>query len=64
MKRAGIRDFDPLAARLTINTWITGEAAKTRDAVTSAIEEHRYNEAASALYSFVLACPFVTGIWS
>ncbi|NNE24946.1 MAG: valine--tRNA ligase [Rhizobiales bacterium] len=46
-------DFDPLAARLTINTWIAGEAARTRDAVASAIEEHRYNEAASALYSFV-----------
>ena len=46
-------DFDPLGARLTINTWIAGEVARTRDAITSGIEEHRYNEAAGAIYTFV-----------
>jgi valyl-tRNA synthetase len=46
-------DFDPVAARLTLNRWIVGEVARTRDAVTSGIEEHRYNEAAAALYGFV-----------
>jgi valyl-tRNA synthetase len=46
-------DFDPVAARLTLNRWIAGELVATRDAVTSAIEEHRYNEAAAALYGFV-----------
>ena len=49
------RDFnyDPVAARVTVNRWIAGEAARTRTAVTRAIEEHRYNEAAAALYQFV-----------
>jgi valyl-tRNA synthetase len=46
-------DFDPLAARLTINRWIVGETARTRDAVTRAIEEYKFNEAAGALYQFV-----------
>jgi valyl-tRNA synthetase len=49
------RDFnyDPVAARVTVNRWIAGEASRTRNAVTRAIEEHRYNEAATALYQFV-----------
>jgi valyl-tRNA synthetase len=49
------RDFnyDPVAARVTVNRWIAGEAARTRNTVTRAIEEHRYNEAAAALYHFV-----------
>ena len=46
-------NYDPVAARVTVNRWIAGEAARTRDAVTRAIEEHRYNEAAAALYQFV-----------
>jgi valyl-tRNA synthetase len=45
-------DFDPIATRLTLNRWIAGELVHTRDAVTKAIEEHRYNDAAAALYSF------------
>jgi valyl-tRNA synthetase len=45
-------DFDPVAARLTLNRWIAGELLRARNAVTSGIEEHRYNEAAAALYSF------------
>ena len=46
-------DFDPLGARLPINRWIAGEAAKTRDAVSTGIVEHRYNEAAASIYTFV-----------
>ena len=46
-------NYDPVAARVTVNRWIAGEAARTRNAVTKAIEEHRYNEAAAALYQFV-----------
>jgi valyl-tRNA synthetase len=42
-----------VAARLTLNRWIAGELLRARNAVTSGIEEHRYNEAAAALYSFV-----------
>ena len=46
-------EFDPLAARLDINRWIAGETAKTRDAVTAGILEHRYNDAAAAIYTFI-----------
>jgi valyl-tRNA synthetase len=46
-------DYDPVAARITVNRWIAGEAARTRDTVTKAIEEHKYNEAAASLYHFV-----------
>jgi valyl-tRNA synthetase len=46
-------DFDPVALRVTVNRWIAGEVARTRDAITKAIEEHRYNEAAAAAYNFV-----------
>ncbi|MBI2719135.1 MAG: valine--tRNA ligase [Rhizobiales bacterium] len=46
-------NYDPVAARVTVNRWIAGEAARTERAVTRAIEEHKYNEAAGALYQFV-----------
>ena len=46
-------NYDPVAARVTVNRWIAGETARTRDVVTRAIEEHKYNEAAGALYQFV-----------
>jgi valyl-tRNA synthetase len=45
-------DFDAIAARLTLNRWIAGELVRARDAVTAGIEEHRYNDAAAAIYSF------------
>ncbi len=45
--------FDPAQCKVTLNRWIAGEAARTRDAVTQAIAEHRYNDAAGALYSFI-----------
>ena len=45
--------YDPIAARLTVNRWIAGEAARTAQRITSAIEEHKYNEAAAAAYGFV-----------
>ncbi len=46
-------NYDPVAARVTVNRWIAGEAMRTERAVTRAIEEHKYNEAAGALYQFV-----------
>jgi valyl-tRNA synthetase len=46
-------NFDPVAARITINRWIAGEVARTRAAVSRAIEEYKFNEAAAALYQFV-----------
>lgn len=46
-------NYDPAGARQTLNRWITGEAMRTGREVTEAIEAHRYNEAASALYRFI-----------
>jgi valyl-tRNA synthetase len=45
-------NFDPLAARVQVNRWITGETARTRDIVTKAIEDYKFNDAATALYQF------------
>ncbi len=45
--------YDPLAARLTVNRWIAGEAARTEAEVRKAIEDYKFNEAAGTLYHFV-----------
>jgi valyl-tRNA synthetase len=45
--------YDPLAARLTVNCWISGEAARTEAEVRKAIEDYKFNEAAATLYHFV-----------
>ncbi|WP_174801072.1 valine--tRNA ligase [Martelella limonii] len=45
--------FRPSGATQTINRWILTELSKTTEAVTTAIENFRFNEAADALYRFV-----------
>ena len=45
--------LDVAAARHNINRWIAGETERTASTVSQAIEAHRYNEAAGALYHFV-----------
>jgi valyl-tRNA synthetase len=45
--------FVPEAAELTINRWILTELARTERDVTEALEAHRFNDAAGALYRFV-----------
>ena len=45
--------FDPASCNEVVNKWIAGEMEKAADAVTQAIEAHRYNEAASAIYNFI-----------
>ena len=47
--------FDPAADGETVNRWILTEATATAAAVTEAIENYRFNEAADALYHFVWA---------
>ena len=47
------KDFDPASAKEAVNRWIAGEAKRAAEAVTSGIEQHRYNDAAGALYQFV-----------
>ena len=49
----GDPSFDPSASKHLINRWIAGELQRARDEVTQAIESHKYNEAAGALYHFV-----------
>ncbi|MFT3986634.1 valine--tRNA ligase [Aestuariivirga sp.] len=46
-------NYDPLAARVTVNRWIAGEAARTERAVKQALQDYKFNEAAGALYQFV-----------
>ena len=46
------RDFEPNACREVVNRWIVGETAKTVAQVTQAIEAHKFNEAAGAVYRF------------
>jgi valyl-tRNA synthetase len=46
-------DYDPLAARVTVNRWIAGETARTEARVRQALGEYKFNEAAGALYQFV-----------
>ncbi len=38
---------------LTVNRWIMGEVARTREAVDAALEGYRFNDAANTLYAFV-----------
>jgi len=45
--------FRPADAKLTVNRWILTELAETVGAVTTGIEQFRFNEAAGALYRFV-----------
>ncbi|MGR3492870.1 MAG: valine--tRNA ligase, partial [Shimia sp.] len=40
-------------ATATVNRWIVGETAKTREAVDAALAAYRFNDAADALYKFI-----------
>ena len=46
-------DFDPGAAKVTLNRWIAGESERALAAVTEAIQAFRFNEAAGAIYHFI-----------
>ncbi len=45
-------EFDPVSAQLTVNRWIIDELARATGEVTEALEKYRFNDAASAAYSF------------
>ncbi len=49
---AAVAGFDPAAAKLTVNRWIVGEAAACERAVSEALGEYRFNDAAGAIYHF------------
>jgi valyl-tRNA synthetase len=46
-------DFDPAKAKTTLNKWIFAETSATTAAVTEAIEDYRFNDAANEVYRFV-----------
>src|SRR5579864_1063133 len=50
---ARVEGFDPATAKLTLNRWIRGEAAKTARQVTEALQNAAFDEAAAALYRFI-----------
>ena len=45
--------FDPSSVEQTLNKWIIGETARARIAVDHALEQYRFNDAATALYEFI-----------
>lgn len=45
--------FDPATAKVTLNRWIAGESERTVAAVTEALQNFRFNEAAGAIYHFI-----------
>jgi valyl-tRNA synthetase len=50
---AQVEGFDPCQAKVTLNQWIIGEAAKAVAETSSAITAYRFNDAANAAYRFV-----------
>jgi valyl-tRNA synthetase len=46
-------NFDPLSLREPLNRWMLGEARAALGEVSGAIEDYRFNDAASAAYRFV-----------
>ncbi len=46
-------DFDPAKAKTTLNKWIFAEASAAAAGVTKALENYRFNEAATEVYRFV-----------
>ena len=50
---ARVADFDPLSVRDPLNRWILREAQGALGAVSGAIEEYRFNDAANGAYRFV-----------
>ena len=46
-------DFDPTAAKETLNRWLAGEVVRAQQAITDALEAYRFDDAAQAAYRFV-----------
>ena len=46
-------DFDPTAAKQTLNRWIAHESSRVAREVTEGIEAYRFNDAANTIYRFV-----------
>ena len=48
-----VAGFKPADAEETLNRWIAHETSRVTREVTEAIEQHRFNDAANAIYRFV-----------
>ncbi|MCE1236575.1 MAG: valine--tRNA ligase [Hyphomicrobiales bacterium] len=48
-----VGDFEPAAAKGTLNRWIATELARAVAGVTEALEAYRFNDAAASAYRFV-----------
>jgi valyl-tRNA synthetase len=48
-----VAGFDPKSAKEVLNRWIVHETAKASRAITTAIAEYRFNDAAAEAYRFV-----------
>ncbi len=48
-----VSDFEPAAAKGTLNRWIATELARAVAGVTEALEAYRFNDAAASAYRFV-----------
>jgi valyl-tRNA synthetase len=50
---APVEGFDPGKAKATVNRWIGGESERAAAAITEALENFRFNDAAAAIYAFI-----------
>ena len=48
-----VAGFEPTKVTGTVNKWIVGETARTREAMDTALDAYRFNDAANALYAHV-----------
>ncbi|GGF21230.1 valine--tRNA ligase [Youhaiella tibetensis] len=48
-----VEGYDPKANKVALNRWIVGATARAAAAVTKAIEDYKFNEAANNAYDFV-----------
>jgi len=49
---APVRGFDPSGCLETVNRWLVGKVAETAEKAIAALEAHRFNDYAGALYQF------------
>jgi valyl-tRNA synthetase len=48
-----VAGFDPASTSQPVNRWIVGETARALEAVNTALDEYRFNDAANELYAYV-----------
>ena len=46
-------EFDPAKASLPLTQWLVGEVVRAQNAVTTALEAYRFNDASNGVYQFI-----------